>query len=239
MTLHLPHTADSSTVRPRFQRAGGIAALVAAATFVFGIAMFATTMSDYTDPDSTPAEAVDFLVDHQGSLLAWYLGIYIVFGTALVPMALALHERLRSAASLMVPSATVFGFVWVGLMFATGMISNIGIEVVADLAETDAQQATAVWSSIDAVTDGLGGGNELVGGIWVLLVSLVALRTNVLPRSLNILGIVSAVAGVATVIPAFEVIEMVFGLGLIVWFVWVGIALLRSEAPATVDRSMA
>lgn len=237
MTLHLPHAAEASTgSQPRFQRVGGISALVAAATFVFGIAMYATSMADYTDADATTAESVDFLVDHQGSLLAWYVGIYVVFGVALVPMALALHERLRGSVSLVVSSATVFGLIWSGLMFATGMISNIGIEVVADLAESDPEQAEAVWSSIDAVTNGLGGGNELVGGIWVLLVSWAALRTNALPRSLNILGIVSAVAGVATVIPAFEVIEMVFGLGLIVWFVWLGVALLRSAVPSAPAR---
>ncbi|MEM9713635.1 MAG: hypothetical protein AAGA17_15560, partial [Actinomycetota bacterium] len=113
-----------------------------------------------------------------------------------------------------------------------GMISNIGIEVVADLAETDPDQAVSVWSSIDAVTDGLGGGNELVGGIWILLVSVAGLATARLPRWLNIVGLVTAGAGVLTVIPAAEAIEMVFGLGSIVWFVGAGLVLWRDEVQA-------
>ena len=61
--------------------------------------MFATTFADYTDPDATPAESVDFLVGHQGALLAWYIGIFIVFGAALVPLGLALRRRLAEAHS--------------------------------------------------------------------------------------------------------------------------------------------
>jgi hypothetical protein len=213
----------------RLGRLGGIGALVAAGTFAYGIALFASSLSDYVDPDATPAESVDFLVGHQGTLLAWYLGIFVVFGAALVPFAMALRARFAERSPLLADAGAVFAVIWVGLMFATGMVSNIGIEVVADLAESDPDQAVSVWSSIDAVTDGLGGGNELVGGFWILLVSIAGLGTALLPRWLNIVGIVTAVAGVLTVIPAFEAIEMVFGLGSIVWFIGAGVALLRDD----------
>jgi len=123
----------------------------------------------------------------------------------------------------------VFAYIWAGLMFATGMISNIGIAAVGDLADTDPAQAEAVWSSIAAITDGLGGGNELVGGAWVLLVSLAAWTTNALPRALNALGIISATAGLVTIIPGLSDVGIVFGLGLIAWFAWVGIVLVRNN----------
>ena len=42
-------------------------------------------------------------------------------------------------------------------------------------------------------------------------------------------GIVTAVAGLVTVVPDFEAVEMVFGLGSIVWFIGVGIALRRTS----------
>ena len=232
MTTHAPSpTPRISPRRPatQLQRIGAAAALLAAGTFVYGIAMFATTFADYTDPDATPAESVDFLVDHQGSLLAWYIGIFIVFGAALVPMGLALRQRLVGAAPLLANAGMVFAAIWAGLMYATGMISNIGIESVADLAETAPEQAITVWSSIDTVTNGLGGGNELVGGTWILLVSIAGLLTARLPRWLNLVGIVTAVAGLLTVVPAFEAVEMVFGLGSIVWFVGIGVSLVRDS----------
>ena len=221
------HSADEQS--SRLIRIGGAAALLAAGTFAFGIAMFATTLADYTDPDATPAETVDFLVDHQGALLAWYIGIFIVFGAALVPLGLALRKRLVDEAPTLANVGVVFAAIWAALMFATGMISNIGIEAVAELAESDPDRAVTVWSSIDIVTNGLGGGNELVGGIWILLVSIAGLLTARLPRWLNVVGVITAVAGLATVIPAFETIEMVFGLGSIIWFIGIGIALIRTN----------
>jgi hypothetical protein len=231
-------TADTQRRTWSLSRIGGAAALLAAGTFGYGIAMFATSLAGYTDPDATPAESVDFLVGHQGQLLAWYIGIFIVFGAALVPMALALRQRLIDATPILANSAAVFAGIWAALMYATGMISNIGIEAVADLAETDPDQAASVWSSIDIVTNGLGGGNELVGGIWIGLVSAAGFVTARLPRWLNLVGAVTAIAGFVTVVPAFEAVEMVFGLGSIVWFIGVGVVLLtHQEQPLRVDLS--
>jgi hypothetical protein len=69
MTITAPTaTTGRGTERHVLARVGGAAAILAAGTFAYGIAMFATTLADYTDPDATPAESVDFLVDHQGSL---------------------------------------------------------------------------------------------------------------------------------------------------------------------------
>ena len=210
-------------------RSGGIAALVAAATFLVGIALYATTLSDYT-ADISADRAVDLVIGHQTTLFAWYLVIFLVFGIALVPLVRALHHRLHDREPALADTAAVFGYVWAGLMLATGMIQNVGIAAVVDAAGRDADHAAAVWASIDAVADGLGGGNELVGGMWVLLVSISALRTNALPRALSITGVVSAVAGLVTVVPGLTDVGMAFGLGLIVWFAWLGATLLRASA---------
>jgi hypothetical protein len=235
MTIHAPTPIAPPATEAtdgRLGRIGGAAALLAAGTFAYGIAMFATSLADYTDPDATPAESVDFLVGHQGQLLAWYIGIFIVFGAALVPLALALRQRLVAHAPILANTATVFAAIWAALMYATGMISNIGIEAVADLADTDPDRAASVWSAIDTVTNGLGGGNELVGSIWIGLISIAGFATARLPRWLNVTGVVTAIAGLVTVVPAFEAVEMVFGLGSIVWFVGAGITLLRLDEQA-------
>ncbi len=210
------------------QRVGGVGALIAAATFVFGIALFVTSLSDYIEGDPTPAETVDFLIGHQGTLFAWYLVIFLVFGMAIIPLARALHERLRDVSPLLADISAVFAYIWAGLMFATGMISNIGITAVADLDETDPAAAESLWSSIDTVTDGLGGGNELVGGMWILLVSIAAWGSRRLPTGLNVVGVASGSAGLVTLIPGLSDVGIVFGLGSIVWFAWTGIVLLRT-----------
>lgn len=211
------------------QRIGGIAALIEAATFVIGFAMAATVLSDYTTGDPGPAESVAFVLDNQAALYAWYLIILIVFGVVLVPLVLALHERLKASSPALVQVATAFGIIWAGLVLAAGMTAIIGLDTIADLGDIDPAQAEPVWSALDSVQNGLGGGNEIVGGLWVLLISAVAQQAASLPRSLNYLGMVAGVAGLITVIPGLESIGAVFGLGLIVWFVWVGMILLRGE----------
>jgi NADPH:quinone reductase-like Zn-dependent oxidoreductase len=55
---------------------------------------------------------------------------------------------------------------------ATGMITNVGYGVVSDLHAVDPAQAATAWATLDAVQNGLGGGNEVVGGLWVLMLSV-------------------------------------------------------------------
>jgi len=45
-------------------------------------------------------------------------------------------------------------------------------------------------------------------------------------------GIVIGVAGLPTVVPALGPAVFLYGLGLIVWFVWVGIVMLRAVSGA-------
>ncbi len=219
------------------QRIGGIASLIEAATFVVGIVMFVTVLADYTSGDPTPAESVGFLVDNQAALYVWNAIIFIVFGIALVPVVLALHERVKDGSPALAQTATAFGLVWVGLVLAAGMVTNIGIGTVADLHDTNPDQAATVWSALDSVQNGLGGGNEIAGGVWVLLISLAALRTAALPTGLNYLGAVSGAAGLITVVPALEPVGAVFGVGLIVWFTWLGTVLLRDSQPESTRDS--
>jgi hypothetical protein len=172
-------------------------------------------------------------VDNQASLYIMNLIIYVVFGVFLVVLALALYERLKAGSPAMVQTATAFGLIWAGLMFASGMVANIGAGVVIDLYGKDPAQAATVWLAISAVLDGLGGGVEIVGALWVLLVSWAALRAGGLPRALNYLGVVIGVAGILTLVPALgELGGMIFGLGQIVWFIWLGIVMLRGSPSA-------
>lgn len=209
-------------------RAGAIGGLVAAGAFIFGIAMYITNMSDYVDGDFTRAESVDFLVDHQGTFYVWYFVMFLVFGIAIIPLARSLRERLVDVSPELADIGAVFAYIWAGLMFATGMTHNIGVAAIADLDETDPAAAEALWSSVNTVVDGLGGGNELVGGMWILLVSLAAWGTTRLPRGLNVLGLISAAAGLITIIPGLTEVGMIFGLGSIAWFAWAGVVLFRT-----------
>lgn len=74
--------------------------------------------------------------------------------------------------------------------------------------------------------DALGGGIELVGAVWVLLVGVERVRSRM--PELGALGIAAGVAGSWTLVPAvIDAAAVVFGVAMIVWFVGVGVSLLR------------
>lgn len=233
-TLKLINIVEKKSVKMNdLQKMGGVAALIEAATFVVGFGLLVTVLAPTVAVDVDPGQSVAFLADNQAIMYVWNLIIYVVFGVFLVVLAQALYERLKAVSPAMVQTATAFGLIWAGLVIASGMVANIGLGTVVDLYGKDPAQAESVWLALDAVQNGLGGGNEIVGGIWVLLVSLAALRGGGLPRALNYLGVVIGVAGIITLVPALEMIGAIFGLGLIVWFVWLGIVMLRSNPSAT------
>lgn len=218
------------------QKTGGVAALVEAAAYVAGMIYF-TLVVNYAGV-TDPAQKVALLANNQAGLYLMNLLIYVVFGAALVILALALHERLKAGAPALMQAATAFGLIWAGLVIASGMIANIGAGVVVELNGRDPSQAAAAWSAISAVTEGLGGGNEIVGGLWALLVSWAALRAGGLPRLLNYLGAVVGLAGILSAIPALgEIGGALFGLGQVIWFAGLGIIMLRSSQGAAQEPS--
>ena len=86
------------------------------------------------------------------------------------------------------------------------------------------------------VPEALVGKVEVVGGIWILLVTWAALLAGRHPRALNYLGGVVGVAGVLTVVPALEVLGIGFRLGEIVWIVWLGIVWFRGSRSAVARK---
>jgi hypothetical protein len=87
-----------------------------------------------------------------------------------------------------------------------------------------------------SVLEGLVGRIEIIGGIWILLVTWGAFLAGRHPRALNYFGVVVGVAGVFTVVPALEVLGIGFRLGEIVWFVWLGIVWFRGSPSAAARK---
>jgi hypothetical protein len=219
-----------------FQKTGGAAALVMAGTFVIGFAMYFGVLAGSAWESNDPGEVVSFLVDYKSIMTVWHLIIYVIFGIALVVLSLSLHERLKASASATTQTATAFGLIWAGLVIASGMIAVVGMGVVVDLDATDPAQAGSVWTAISAVQFGIGGGVEIVGALWLLLISWAALQAGEFPRALSYFGITVGAAGVLTIVPAFEIFGAFFGLGSIVWFVWIGLMMLTAS-PATGNQT--
>lgn len=213
------------------QKSGGIAALLHAAAYVVGMVLGFALIFPLLD--APPEQYLAFVAENQTLVYLWNLIAYWGSAITLVVMALALYERLKDGAPALAQTATAFGLIWAGLIIASGnlMLHNIG--VVAGLYGTDPAQAVTAWTALESVEVGITSGNELVGSLWLLLLSVAALRTGQLNRALNILGVLLGVAGMLTIVPALtDSLVMVFGPGMVVWSIWLGIVLLRRKPAA-------
>jgi hypothetical protein len=213
------------------QKMGGIAALYLAVVYLTGIVLFLFVLSYPSIVE--PAQKVALLVDKQMVIYITNLLIYVIFGVFLVVLALALYERLNTASPAIIRTATVIGFIWAGVLIASGMVSNAGIAPVVALYGKDPAQAALAWLAIESVANGLSCANgEILGGLLTLLASWAALQVSGLPKGLNYLGILVGVVGIISIVPGLNDLVGVFGMSQTLWFVWLGLVMLRSSPSA-------
>ncbi|XSG75513.1 DUF4386 family protein [Herpetosiphon llansteffanensis] len=211
----------------KLQTWGGIAALINGFAYIIGIGMVLTLLAPFLA--ASQAEKISFLLEHQTLMALWYFIIYLVAGVWMVPLALGLHDRMQQVAPNLMRVATAMGIIWATTILSSGMLLINNLKIIADLQQSDPTQTSAVWVAISAIASGLGGAIELPGGVWVSLISLAGLQTKRLPKLLNYCGLLVGATGIATVFPVFYEAGSIFGVGMIGWFLWVGVVLVRTK----------
>lgn len=222
------------------QRIGGLAALICAATYIFGFTLLVTVFagSGFGTNEIDASGVVRFTVDNQALMITWFTVIYVLNALALAVLVVALAARLRDKSPDWATMTMAFGLIWTTLVLGAGMIGNVTTETMAALAPKDFETAVLTWEALHAVELGLGGGNEIAGGVWILCVSLAGLLLRALGKIVIGLGLLTGIGGLLTIFPSFgQVAGAVFGLGAIAWFIAVGLALfVKSDAAAMRTR---
>lgn len=218
----------------KLQKLGGISALYAASAYLLAIIFFLFIIDYPSITDQT--DKIELIIKYEMLFTIMYLVSYVIFGFFLVILSLALFEKLNKTESALLKVATVYGIIWAALLIGSGMVFNSGIKVTADLYAVDPIQALYVFTGVEAVSSGLGFGyGEILGGVWILLISLTALKENAFKKGLNYLGLVIGVIGIISIIPMLNDLAGVFGVLQIIWFIWVGIILIKNEESRNED----
>lgn len=212
--------------------AGGLAALTCAATYLVGFALLLTILVPlgFGSSEIDAVAVVAFAAENPGLLIAWNTTIYVVNALALAVLVVALHATAGRHPGGLAEVARLIGTVWVALVLGAGMIANVAVERAHALA-ADPDVAAALWQTLHAVELGLGGGNEIAGGAWILLASGAGRASRAMGRATALIGGVTGAAGLATILPPLgDVAGAVFGLGAILWFLAVAATMLRPSA---------
>ncbi len=209
----------------KLQKIGGVCAILEALIYIFAFIVYGGILV-YPKANASAVEQLNFLTNNYLTLSILNLISYVLFGILLAVLVIAIHQRLKNYAPIFSNLASIFGILWVGLVISSGMIANIGLSSVLAIGVREPDNAMLIWSSVSIISEGLGGGNEIVGGIWVLLLSIIALKGQLFSKPLIVLGILVGIAGVLTIYP-LDIFTEIFGVSQIIWFIWIGIFMVR------------
>lgn len=207
-------------------KSGALAALFEALVYVFGFAVMAFYLSPTDSGAGDNASLLHFL-KNKSLFQIWMAFIYVFFGIALVFLNSTLKALYNGVSEHHSATVASFGNIWAVLVIASGMIAIIGIDVVDRMAKTNMDGASVLWTTLDTIQNGLGGGVEIIGGVWVLLISALGIKHQILSKYLHWLGFAIAIAGILTIVPMLKELGAVFGILQIFWFTALGIGLWR------------
>jgi hypothetical protein len=223
------HTnAQEENEMKSLQKVGGIAALIAAATYIFAMGLVVSMLKPMADSGIGFQEYMAFLIANKPLVFLWHFSMYFINGSCLVVLVLAIYERLKDYSPALARIASSFGFIWTAFVFLSGLITNYGIETLITLYGKNQAQAEALKTALDTITLGIDSSDKLLGCLWVGLVSLAAFTHKAFPKTFNIFGLAISAAGlIGTTIPSLVSVSYLFGIGAIVWWLAVGIQMLR------------
>lgn len=206
---------------------GGLAALYLAVAYLIGMVIFLVVL-DYPSI-SDPAQKVALLVEMPAVTFVTNLLMYVFFGVGLIVLALALYQRLQAGAPALMQVATAIGIIWAGSLIASGMVANAGIAPAVALRprpgagraglaghRNGGQRAGQRQRRDPGRPVGAAGQPGRAADGWTA-------------QGLNILGLLVGAVGIVSLIPGLTDLVGAFGLGQVIWFVWLAIVLLRSK----------
>lgn len=218
---------------------GGLAAITEAFTYIFGFILFFVVLD--SSGFETPKLYLEFVIQNRDTFFLGYLVSGIVFSFVLIILVQAIFQRFKQSSPEFMKFTTVVGYLWAFIVLASSFVFLTSLEVLAKYYALDAEQALTINRAVNVVVDALGGGIELVGAVWVLAISYVGLKSKIYSPFFHYWGILVGISGVLTLFsglsflasnPFFEVTTAIFGLGQILWFILLGVAMLK-ETPAS------
>jgi hypothetical protein len=173
-----------------------------------------------------PSKAVPFVVAHQSYF--FFGGLFLIVSALIVPpVVLALYGRLRALSPGMIITATFFGAIGTAMLLLNAIGQYAEFQAFSSLSTAVAEQAQPYGSiAYDATNEAA----QVGLGLWTLLLSWAVISRGGLPRWLGYFGILVGLADFLAL--AGPPIGAVLS---IVWFIAVGIVLVR--APAAMTRS--
>jgi uncharacterized Tic20 family protein len=193
--------------------------------YVIGFVCLFLFLGPLVEGQLSKDERLAFFLNNKLGLQFWYLIIYVLFGILLIPLISILKTHFKR--NILNEFGSIVGFIWAAFVIASGFIFTIGIEKISQI-QLDSSDQYVILTSIQIVQDALGGGVDLLGGIWVLCIGLMGLRSDTFHKYFNLYSLLLGAVGILNVLPFFYSLGGVFGMLQITWFIWLGSLMWRN-----------
>jgi len=170
-----------------------------------------------------------FLINNMALFNFTYILGYVIFACLLCFCVYVIGSLFQEASKTTMAMASAFGYFWVVVLLCTGMIGITSNGLLVSYSVTNPAAAEVIYFASILITESLGGGIEFIGGVWLILLGVVSWRHNLLSKSLTIFTLVKGAIGVATLFCADSLLRELFGVTGILWFIWMGIALIKKS----------
>ena len=214
------------------QKTGAVASFLLGALFIGYIALLTVVLPAQGLGPGTlnnPATGIPFVA---ASALPLVIdGIYIGIALVFLLITLALQDRLRSDAPVMMSISAAAGLLASGLFLIYAMINIVGNPIAVGIYQHDTVAGGIIYVSLRATANAINAGALFAAGWALLLAGWSGRATKVLP---NVLGYLMVGGGLAMIVSFVLLPVGLLGVLLApVWSIWLGITLLRGSRAAT------
>lgn len=145
------------------------------------------------------------------------LHIYVIFSFGIIVLATYLYLKLKDKQPILGLLGLISGVIWATILIASGFIT-MGVTTLL-INGTPASELVSAWQSIDIIQNALGGGNELIGGVFTGLISLALYKARFGGVATSILGALVFIGGTVSALPYLADIGIgIFVISQILWF---------------------
>lgn len=192
-----------------------ISAVYGGLSYIGGIFVYLQLLK--YDSATSPSEQLAIISSNPVLVHITTLHIYVMFSFGIIVLATYLYLKLKDQQPILGLLGLVTGVIWATILIASGSIS-MGITTLL-MNGTSASELVSVWQAVDIVSNALGGGNELIGGVFTGLLSLAMYKAHYSSLATSVLGAVVFIGGTISALPYLADIGIgIFVISQILWF---------------------
>lgn len=198
-----------------FKKLAVISAVYSGLSYIGGIFVYLQLLK--YDSATSASEQLNIISSNPILVHITTLHIYVIFSFGIILLATYLYLKLKNEQPILGLLSLITGVLWATILIASGFISMAVTTLLMD--GTATSDLAVAWQTIDIISNALGGGNELIGGVFTGLLSLAMYKARYSGVVTSILGALVFIGGTISALPYLADIGIgIFVISQILWF---------------------